>query len=89
MSRPKSKATEGWAALLQAEVKKRGTVWTPEHKTLKELQALCKSVGLPCGGSAVRSWVRAQVKAGTIKAVRGTRLNPKGKLTVDVRYLKA
>lgn len=86
MSRPKSKPTEGWAKLLQAEIARRGTAWTEEHKSLEELCAMRKRAGLPSSKKPTQTWVRGEIQAGRIERVEGLSVRA-GKLVRASRYL--
>lgn len=87
MSRPKSKPTEGWAKLLQAEVARRGTAWTDEHKSVAEIQEMRKAAGLAHGISTTQRWIGAEKKAGRIEQVDGHSPNASGKLARVTKYL--
>lgn len=85
MSRPKSKPTDGWASLLQAEVQKRGTQWGPQHLTFKSVQAMLKKAGLPSGSSYTYRWLRDQQAKGFVKSTTGLSAS-NGRLVRDTRY---
>lgn len=87
MSRPKSKPTEGWAKLLQAEVARRGTAWTDAHKDFAQLSEMRKAAGLPHGRTATQSWIGEEKKAGRVTQVDGFSPNASGKLVRVTKYL--
>jgi hypothetical protein len=87
MSQPKSKPTDGWAKLLQAEIARRGTRWTDEHKDFTEIQAMRKAAGLAHGLSSTQRWIGDAKKAGRIEQVDGRSPNTHGKLVRVTKYL--
>jgi len=87
MSRPKSKPTDGWAKLLQAEIARRGTRWTDEHKSFEQVQEMRKAAGLSHGDSTTQRWLQAEKKAGRIEQVDGRSPNTHGKLVRVTKYL--
>lgn len=82
-----SDSASKWADLLQAELN-REHQWPEGAKSFDEITQMRKAAGLASGGTSVSRFLMAEVAAGRVRKIRGTkRLN--GKLVVDWRYVVA
>ncbi len=71
MRLPKSKPTDPWMTVLEAELN-RPSSFTEHHRTVKQLQELRRLAGLSWGAQATYRWLAGLIAQKKIRLDRGT-----------------
>lgn len=76
-----------WASLLQEQLAKAPSQFTPEHKSFHEIRAELKASGLPHGKAYTAEFIRGLLESGKATAQDGTAPSPSGRMVRATRYL--